>query len=361
MRLRLLLAAAAILLAFASAAGAPPPAGANTTPPPTRIAYFPLIVYQPTPTPTATPTLPPTATPTRTSTPAAACMGDEEISFVPDPGGTGSAVTVNATSARPSVNVNLQVLYGGVAQAVAWQGVEPGGKGYVWSWSFTPAQPGQYTARFYVEVNALCVGRVLQVNGEAIPTATPTTSPVPSATPTPTATRVTSDDCGGDEEISFVPDPGATGSSLAVSVTSAQPSANVVLQVLFQGASQAVGVAKRRPRRKGLHLDLDRHPLPAGVVRSRFLCGKHVVLRRRLCAGAGNSRGYADGHPHGHSHCHALGGDAHADPDAHPHAHSGASAGSGVGLAADLPEHSDHADGRLAAVERGEGRLPEPH
>ena len=106
MRLRLLLAAAAILLALASAAGAPPPAGANTTPPPTRIAYFPVIVYQPTPTPTMTPTptrtATPSATPTATATqvPSGACAGDEEISFSPDPGSTGSAVTVHATSFR---------------------------------------------------------------------------------------------------------------------------------------------------------------------------------------------------------------------------------------------------------------------
>ena len=164
----------------------------------------------------------------------------------------------------------LRVFYGSAGTDSGLGRRDPGREGIHLELVIYAGRARPVHARFYVDVSEYCAGRPVQVNGEAIPTATPTTSPVPSATPTPTATRVTSDDCGGDEEISFVPDPGATGSSVAVSVTSAQPSANVVLQVLFQGASQAVAWQSVGPRRKGLHLDLDRHPLPAGVVRSRL-------------------------------------------------------------------------------------------
>ena len=226
MRLRLALAALILVVLLAAPAGALPVGGAEPTPTPGYWFYLPIVSAPPAPNPL------PTVTPTRA--PAAACNGDETVSFAPSIGATGGPVVVSVTSARPSTNVDLQVSYGGAAQPVTWQGVTTGGKGYIWSWTFTPAQPGQYVASFFVDGAAFCASAPVQVTGSALPTATP----LPTVTPTPTPVRSAA--CMGDEEMSFAPPTGATGSQVAVSVTSARPSANVALQVVFQGAAQTV-------------------------------------------------------------------------------------------------------------------------
>src|SRR5262245_60192911 len=87
----------------------------------------------------ATPTLTPTLSP------QAACNGDEEISFAPGSPAAGQPVQVNVTSARPSTNVALT----GPLDP-AFLGIQAGGKGTIWSWRITPAQPGRLDYNFTV-------------------------------------------------------------------------------------------------------------------------------------------------------------------------------------------------------------------
>ena len=149
--------------------------------------------------PTATPL--PTVTPTATPVRSAACMGDEEVSFAPLTGATGSQVAVSVTSAQPSANVALQVAFQGAAQTVNWGGVTGGGKGYIWTWTFIPYQPGWYAASFYVNNTDFCAGGAVQATGSAIATPTPARTATPTATPpsapTPTPTVVPAPPPGG--------------------------------------------------------------------------------------------------------------------------------------------------------------------
>ncbi len=163
-----------------------------------------------------------------------ACMSDEAMSFAPNPGATGSLLAVSVTSARASVDVVLQIVYGGASVPLAGPAVTTGGKGYIWTWTFTPTQPGRYDARFYVNQTGFCTAGFVQVTGNPLPTATPTATPLPTATATPT--RTPSAACAGDEAVTFAPNPGNTGSPLAVSVTSARASVYVVMQVAYGGA-----------------------------------------------------------------------------------------------------------------------------
>jgi hypothetical protein len=195
MRLRLILAAMSVAILLAASVVPPPVGGAGPTPPALldQFIYLPLISV-PAPTPTLTPTPPATATPTVTPTPSitptplAVCQGDEEMSFAPNPGATGSLLAVSVTSARASVNVALQVAYGGAGVALAGPSVTSGGKGHIWTWNLTPVQPGRYDASFYVNQSDFCAGGNVQVNGSALPTATRTATPRATATPTPAPT-----------------------------------------------------------------------------------------------------------------------------------------------------------------------------
>ncbi len=235
MRLPVFITAALLTIILAAAAISPPVGGAQTPPTPGFFAFLP-VVYDPPPTATPTATPPPTATPTRA--PSLACAGDEAMTFAPNPGATGSRLDISVTSARPSVNVAMQAAYGGAGVALAGPRVETGGKGYIWTWTFTPTLPGRYDAAFFVNNSDFCAGASVQVSGAALPTATPTATPLPTATPTPT--RTPSAACAGDEEMSFDPNPGATGSPLDISVTSARASVYVAMQAAYGGAGVAL-------------------------------------------------------------------------------------------------------------------------
>lgn len=239
MRLPAVIAALLLTVALAAAAISPPVGGAQTPPTPGYFAFLPVLYDPPlTATPTATPTVtpPPTATPTRA--PSLACAGDEAMTFAPNSGATGLPLDVAVTSARPSVNVGMQVAYGGAGVALIGPRVDTGGKGFIWTWTFTPTLPGWYNASFFVNGGDFCAGASVQVSGAALPTATPTATPLPTATPTPT--RTPSAACAGDEEMSFDPNPGATGSPLDVSVTSARASVYVAMQAAYGGAGVAL-------------------------------------------------------------------------------------------------------------------------
>jgi hypothetical protein len=180
MRLALTVAALTVVVLLAAPAGLPPAGGAEPPPTPPFALYLPYVaVPPPTPTPTAT------ITPAPTRTRSAACMGDEEISFVPNPGNTGAALAVSATSARASVYVVMQVVYGSTGMALAGPTVRSGGKGYIWTWTFIPYQPGTYDASFYINNSDFCAGGSVQVQGAAVATPTP---PPSTATPTPAPT-----------------------------------------------------------------------------------------------------------------------------------------------------------------------------
>jgi hypothetical protein len=138
------------------------------------------------PTATAVPTNTPVPAPTATAVPAVACLGDEEMTFNPNPGVVAAPVSIAVTSARGNPDVVLRVTFGGAAVDAQWIAVDTGaGKGFVWRWTMTPAQAGRYDANFYVGTTVLCTANLLQVN--AAPAATNT--PAPTATTAPTATR----------------------------------------------------------------------------------------------------------------------------------------------------------------------------
>jgi hypothetical protein len=85
--------------------------------------------------------------------------------------------------------VVMQVAYGGAGVALAGPTVNTGGKGYIWTWTYIPYQPGTYDASFYVNNSDFCAGGSVQVQGAAVATPTftrtPTSTPTTAPTPTP--------------------------------------------------------------------------------------------------------------------------------------------------------------------------------
>jgi hypothetical protein len=131
---------------------------------------------------TATTTVTATATVTPTGTAAAAaCAGDEQMTFNPATPTVGQAVTISVTSARPSANVGLT----SPQVQPNFLGSQAGGKGTIWTWSFTPTAAGRYNFNFTVS-GTICTSNFVEVTGASAPTATPA---APTATPAaPTAT-----------------------------------------------------------------------------------------------------------------------------------------------------------------------------
>jgi hypothetical protein len=121
-------------------------------------------------------------TPTPTGSPQAACNGDEEISFAPGSAAAGQTVQIDVTSARPSTNVALT----GPLDPV-FLGIQAGGKGTIWSWRITPAQPGRLDYNFTIS-GVVCTTNFVVV-GAAAPTATATATAPATATATPTIPR----------------------------------------------------------------------------------------------------------------------------------------------------------------------------
>ncbi len=85
---------------------------------------------------------------------AAGAEPDEDIVFpaallVEAPGRfVNRTVEVRATSARQLEGAVLRI-YGPYGEVQAdWFGVEPGGRGYVWQWTFVPRKAGHYVVRF---------------------------------------------------------------------------------------------------------------------------------------------------------------------------------------------------------------------
>lgn len=120
-------------------------------------------------------------TPTPTSA-AAACNGDEQMTFDPAAPVTGQTFSILVTSARPSTNIGLS----GPLNP-AFIGISSGGKGTLWTWRAAAADPGRYDFNFTIN-GVLCTSNFVQVGSPATATSTATATPSPIATATPTPT-----------------------------------------------------------------------------------------------------------------------------------------------------------------------------
>jgi hypothetical protein len=118
---------------------------------------------------------PATPTPVPATPSPGPCQGDEQMSFTPNPI-VGQTIFASVTSSRALTNVGLLGEFN-----PQFQGVQSGGKGYVWSWAITPTQPGRFDYNFVATNGTICTTNFVLVSGAA-PTATPTPAP---ATPTP--------------------------------------------------------------------------------------------------------------------------------------------------------------------------------
>ena len=133
-----------------------------------------LVVFLATFTVTGALPQPPPA-PTSPQPPASSglCNGDERMTFEPDHPVVGQPVSIHVGSERLSADVALSGPHN-----PSYAGVRSRGRGYRWTWTVTPDQPGRYEYAFTVG-GTVCTRNFVQV--DAAPAAAPT--PVPTATP----------------------------------------------------------------------------------------------------------------------------------------------------------------------------------
>ncbi|GEM_PF-2015432 len=155
---------------------------------------------------------------TPTPAPPANCAGDEAMSFNPSNPAAGQQVTAMVTSAQPSTNVQLNGPFNPQGPSVS-----RGGKGYIWSWTFTPDSQGQYTYGFTVNGGGTCTSGTLPVG-----------PPQQQNQPQPTS------GCAGDEAMSFNPANPTVGQQVTISVTSARASVNVGLSGPFNPVAAGI-------------------------------------------------------------------------------------------------------------------------
>jgi len=128
----------------------------------------------PSPSPEAAPAAVP---PTATSTPVADyCVGDEQLTYVPEEPRIGAELLIAASSSRPHPYPRLAG-----TERTAQQGqMRPGQLGYVWEWTIQPSYPGHQEYTFYVDSTIPCTKITIDVRN-----ALATSTPKPTKTPTP--------------------------------------------------------------------------------------------------------------------------------------------------------------------------------
>jgi len=143
--------------------------------------------------------------------PVSDCGGDEVMSFNPSNPTVGQQVFISVTSAKALTDIGLSGSFD-----PSFAGQQTGGKGYIWSWSVTPTNPGRFDYDFTVDHGAsICTSNFALVGGSAA-------------------------GCNGDEQLSFNPASASIGQQVLISVTSARPSTDVGLNGPFNPISQGV-------------------------------------------------------------------------------------------------------------------------
>ena len=116
---------------------------------------------------------PPTATPTPV---ADYCVGDEQLTYVPEEPRIGAELLIAASSSRPHPYPRLA----GTERTTQQGQMRPGQLGYVWEWTIQPSYPGHQEYTFYVDSTIPCTTIAIDVG-----TALATSTPKPTKTPTP--------------------------------------------------------------------------------------------------------------------------------------------------------------------------------